>query len=195
MLYKGGSGSTLWALNLVVLSGTTPQVDSETEQSCRRTRCFLIRAPARGPMGFCGAHRRQRAGFTLIEVVIAVGLVAFVLTAILGLAAIAVNETKNADLKARLAWITESVTSEYQAQRFSAALSNVSTNLLYWDYSGMRLPNSNGAYFTSGVSNVTPTNSPNGSYPTNYIALLQVSIRTPELTSTNVSVISLFNYQ
>ena len=39
------------------------------------------------------------------------GLVAFVLTAILGLVAIAANETKNADLKARLAWITEQVTS------------------------------------------------------------------------------------
>ncbi len=62
---------------------------------------------------------RTSAAFTLVEVVIAVGLVAFVLTAILGLVAIAANETKNADLKARLAWITEQVTSEYQSQRFS----------------------------------------------------------------------------
>ena len=44
-----------------------------------------------------------RAAFTLVEVVIAVGLVAFVLTEILGLLVIATNETKNADLKARLA--------------------------------------------------------------------------------------------
>ena len=60
-----------------------------------------------------------------MEVVIAVGLVGFVLTAILGLAALAANETKNADLKARLAWITESMTSEYQSQRFSTALGNL----------------------------------------------------------------------
>ena len=60
------------------------------------------------------------------------GLVAFVLTAILGLVAIAANETKNADLKARLAWITEQVTSEYQSQRFAAALTNVPSGFA-WD--------------------------------------------------------------
>ena len=73
----------------------------------------------------------DRNAFTLVEVVIAVGLVAFVLTAILGLAAMAANETKNADLKARLAWITESVTSEHQSQRFSAVLGSLpKTNYL-----------------------------------------------------------------
>jgi uncharacterized protein (TIGR02598 family) len=126
----------------------------------------------------------------LVEVVIAVGLVAFVLTASLGLVAIAVNETKNADLKARLTWITEQVTSEYQSQRFSTALASVPTNL-YWDYSGMPLTNSNGAYFACGVTNVTPPN-----WSTN-MALLQVSITWPypQRTSTNVSLISIFNYQ
>ena len=45
--------------------------------------------------------------------------------------------------------------------------------------------------------NVTPTNPTNANYPINYIALLQVRTRwpSPQLTSTNVSVISLFNYQ
>lgn len=140
---------------------------------------------------------RTSAAFTLVEVVIAVGLVAFVLTAILGLVAIAANETKNADLKARLAWITEQVTSEYQSQRFSNALASLPTNLS-WDYEGMPVPtNSPNAYFLCDVSNVTPTSPTNANYPTNYIALLQVRTRWPsqQLTSTNVSVISLFNYQ
>ena len=179
-----------------------PQVDSGTERSCRETRCFLIRAPAgllkqAARRYLAGPADALRAGaFTLVEVVIAVGLVAFVLTAILGLVTIAANETKNADLKARLTWITEEMTSEFQSQRFSSALASVPTNgsaSFYWDYSGMRLTNSNGAYFVCDVSNVTPTNTPN--YPTNYLALLQVSIRwpSPQLTSTNASVISLFN--
>jgi len=140
---------------------------------------------------------RAAAAFTLVEVVIAVGLVAFVLTAILGLVAIAANETKNADLKARLAWITEQVTSQYQSQRFSKALANVPTNFA-WDYDGMPvITNSPTAYFVSDVSNVTPTNPTNANYPTNYIALLQVqtSWPSPQLTSTIVSVISIFNYQ
>ena len=128
------------------------------------------------------------------------GLVAFVLTAILGLVAIAANETKNADLKARLTWITEQMNSEFQSQRFGSALASIPTNgpaISYWDYAGMRLTNSNGAYFVCDIANVTPTNPTNASYPTNYVALLQVSIRwpSPQLTSTNVSVISLFNYQ
>ena len=105
---------------------------------------------------------RAWAAFTLVEVVIAVGLVAFVLTAILGLVAIAANETKNADLKARLAWITEQVTSEYQSQRFSNALAGVpATN--YWDYSGMST-NAAGAYFVCEISNVTPTSPTNPSF-------------------------------
>ncbi len=105
----------------------------------------------------------------------------------------AANETKNADLKARLAWITERVTSEYQSQRFSVALGSVPTNApatSYWDYSGMPT-NITGAYFQCDVTRATPP-----SASTNF-ALLQVSIRwpNPQLTSSNVSVISLFNYQ
>ena len=103
----------------------------------------------------------------------------------------AANETKNADLKARLAWITESVTSEHQSQRFSAVLGSLpKTN--YWDYSGMAVVNIADAFFRCDVSNVTPKN-----FTANNLALLQVSIRwpNPQLTSSNVSVISLFNYQ
>jgi type II secretory pathway pseudopilin PulG len=127
-------------------------------------------------------------------VVIAVGLVAFVLTAILGLLVIATNETKNADLKARLAWITERVTSEYQSQRFSAVLTNLPATS-HWDYSGMPVTNTAEAYFRCDVSNVTPP--PAGNLTTNNFALLQLSTRWPypNLTSTNVSLISLFNYQ
>jgi uncharacterized protein (TIGR02598 family) len=183
-----------------VSNGATPQVASEAERSCRETRGFLVRAPAdfsSVPEFRIALDVRALAAFTLIEVVIAVGLVAFVLTAILGLVAIAANETKNADLKARLAWITEQVTSEYQSQRFSNALASLPTNLS-WDYEGMPVPtNSPNAYFLCDVSNVTPISPTNANYPTNYIALLQLRTRwpSPQLSSTNVSVISLFNYQ
>ncbi len=125
------------------------------------------------------------------------GLVAFVLTAILGLVAIAANETKNADLKARLAWITEQVTSEYQSQRFSNAWQVFPPTCLGTTLA-CRFPRIlANAYFVCDISNVTPTSPTNPAFPTNYIALLQVRTRwpSPQLTSTNVSVISLFNYQ
>jgi hypothetical protein len=112
------------------------------------------------------------------------------MTAILGLAMMAVNETKNADLKARLAWIIESVTSECQSQRFSTVLASMPMTR-YWDYSGMPVADSPDAYFRCDVSNVTPpAASPN-------FALLQVNILwpNPKPTSRNVCLISLFNYQ
>ena len=129
-----------------------------------------------------------------MEVVIAVGLVAFVMTAILGLAMMAVNETKNADLKARLAWIVESVTSECQSRQFPTVLAEVPVTK-YWDYSGMPVANAENAYFRCDVSNVTPPPAPN--LTTDNFALLQVSISWPSArpTSKNVSIISLFNYQ
>jgi uncharacterized protein (TIGR02598 family) len=191
-------GFKLWPLNAVVLNGTTPLVASEVERSCCTTRRSAIR------MAVCvfglaavrfGRPSIGRAAFTLVEVVIAVGLVAFVLTAILGLAVIATNETKNADLKARLAWITERVTSEYQSQRFSTALTNLpATN--YWDYSGMPVTNTADAYFRCIISNVTPPPASTNFTSDNFV-LLQASIRWPypQLTSTNVTLISLFNYQ
>jgi uncharacterized protein (TIGR02598 family) len=162
----------------------------------------LIQAP-RGILGRSGprvvlpwvGRPPRSAAFTLVEVVIAVGLVAFVMTAILGLAMMAVNETKNADLKARLAWIIESVTSECQSQQFPTVLASMPmTN--YWDYSGMPVANTADAYFRCHVSNVTPP----PAYPnltTNNFALLQISIRWPNArpTSTNDSLISIFNYQ
>jgi uncharacterized protein (TIGR02598 family) len=186
-----------------VSNGATPQVASEPERSCRETRGFLIRALpdfSSGTVPRDSLGLRSSAAFTLIEVVIAVGLVAFVLTAILGLVAIAANETKNADLKARLTWITEQVTSEYQSQRFSNVLASLPTNSTL-DYEGMPVAtNSPSAFFRCDMSNVTPADSTNEKYA-NYRALLQVSIRWPyspsstNFASTNVSVISLFNYQ
>ena len=145
---------------------------------------------------------RSLAAFTLVEVVIAVGLVAFVLTAIFGLAVIATNETKNADRKARLAWITERMISEYQSQRFAVVLPKVSgsnSDTNYWDYSGTPVTNTQDAYFWSVATNVTPV--PSGNLTTNNFALLQLSIFWPYSSSistnvsSNVSIISLFNYQ
>jgi uncharacterized protein (TIGR02598 family) len=179
-----------------VLNGTTPRVASETERSCRITKRSMNRAPMialgsrfippRGPLF-------GKTAFTLIEVVIAIGLVGFVLTAILGLAVIATNETKNADLKARLTSITQRVTAECQSRRFPLILESLpATN--YWDYSGTPVTDTTDAYFRCVVSNVTPPAS--GNFTRNHLALLQVSIQWPHpsLTSTNASVISLFNY-
>jgi uncharacterized protein (TIGR02598 family) len=180
-------------LNPVVVNGTTPKLLPLPSDLVARLKRSVVRV--RGVFGWrrsCHADASAaKSGFTLVEVVIAIGLVAFVLTSILGLAAIASNETRNADLKARLAWITERVSSEYQSQRFSSVLGNLpATN--YWDYSGMPVTNVADAYFVCEVSNVTP-----GTASTNNLALLQLSIRwpNPKLTSTNVCVISLFNYQ
>lgn len=142
-----------------------------------------------------GVRPGRRAAFTLVEVVLAVGLVAFVLTAILGLAMMAIKETKNADLKARLTWITESVTSECQSQRFATVLGSLPVTR-YWDYSGKPVDaTSRDVYFRGDLKNVTAPAPPK--LTANNFALLQVTISwpSPQLTSKNVFLISLFNYQ
>lgn len=129
-------------------------------------------------------------GFTLIEVVLAFGLVAFVLTAILGLASLATSGTKTADLNARLAAITERVVAEYQGRPFSSALTGLPTNS-FFDFSGAPSTNASEIYFRCDIRQIT-----NAGASTNY-AVLDLMIRwpTPHLTSTNETLFSVFNYQ
>lgn len=129
--------------------------------------------------------------FSLIEVMLAVGLMAFVLTAILGLVALAVRGTKNADMDARLAVLTSRISSGYQSRGYSAALAAVSTNgTTYYDFYGAPT-NAAAAYFRCDAVNATPAGN-----STNY-ALLRLAISWPAANpgSTNIHVSSVFNAQ
>ncbi|MGB8353721.1 MAG: prepilin-type N-terminal cleavage/methylation domain-containing protein [Chthoniobacteraceae bacterium] len=151
------------------------------------------------PPGLFGS----RGGFTLIEVVLAVGIIAFALTAVFGLMGLAVQGTKDADVYARLGDINKRLVSSFQSQPFATVTNRVTTNVIatsYYDYYGNPLTdcygatnaaNTNAPFFRCDVSNVTPaTNSVNATnynllqYSTNS-AVLQIKTTWPYVSSSS----------
>ena len=130
-----------------------------------------------------------------MEIVLALGVIAFAFTAIIGLLGVATQGTKGADMDARLAALTRRVSSTYQSQPFSTLISgtNVISGTNWYDYNGT--PTVSAAapetYFQCSVTNSGPILSgSNGRW-------LQIQIRWPypKLTETNISVISILNYR
>ncbi|CAN5821863.1 hypothetical protein BH09VER1_BH09VER1_47180 [soil metagenome] len=141
--------------------------------------------------GDIGVKRRWVGGFSLVEVILAVGLIAFVLTAILGLVTLAVQGTKKADMDARLAVLAGRMSAGYQGRSFAAALAELSTNAVtYYDYYGIPT-NAAGAYFACTAANVTPT----GSSTNLAIVRFQFRWPSPQWSSTNSYVSSISNFQ
>lgn len=140
-----------------------------------------------------GKHMREAAsrGFSLIEVVLAIGLIAFVLSAILGLVTLAVQGTKKADWDARLTVLTSRLSAGYQGRDFASALSEMVTNATtYYDFYGAPT-NASGAYFRCDATNATPAGN-----STNFaIVRFQIRWPVPQLAMTNTYVSSIFNYQ
>jgi len=128
-------------------------------------------------------------GFTLIEVAIAVGIVAFVFIALLGLTSLAVQGAGTADFNAKLSLLMGRLAASCQAQPFSTVAASLPATQ-YYDINGTPEAASN-AYFTCEVTDVTPAStSPN-------LKLLRVRISWPgsRLTSNNESIISICNFQ
>lgn len=158
--------------------------------------------------GLPGRYIHQRA-FTLVEVVLAIGVVAFGLIAILGLMSVSLRNSREANVREGLTMVLDRMNSVYQGQNFtnSLAVSQTSTNY-YFDNSGVPTTNTASYFYLCNVTNATPATTsyffqsattviPQGSAPTNYFGVLQVSVRWPypQLNSTNISLISILNCQ
>lgn len=138
-----------------------------------------------------GHGRSRREGFSLIEVMLAVGLIAFVLSAILGLVTLGVQGTKRADLDARLMVMTSRLSASYQGRAYTNALAELATNATtYYDLYGAPT-NAAGAYFQCDAQNVTPSGN-----STNYTVLrFQIRWPVPQLVSSNIYVTTIGNFQ
>lgn len=143
----------------------------------------------------------DRLAFSLVEVVLGVGIVGFVAVAILGLAAVASNSTREADLNSRTAFVMQHVMADLQSRRFD--FSDLTAKPIavqyggptWFDAAGSPLPNANGKFFTCDVTDVTPTVATPGAPLANSInfRLLRLQITTP--VSQNATVISVSNSQ
>lgn len=153
----------------------------------------------------CARPHAKGSGFTLVEVVVAVGIIAFALTAIIGLTGLAVQGTKDADLYGRLASINRRIAADFQGSAYlavSGSFAAVGANTTsYYDYYGTPLTdcygnpisaNKGNKYFQCTVTNATPATG----YP-GTAKLLRVQIRWPypQLTGTDTSIISVINWR
>lgn len=128
-------------------------------------------------------------GFSLVEVVLAVGITAFILISVFGLTTVAVKATMEADMMARVTSINRLTASLCQMEHFTNVTGSLpSTN--YYDSWGTPTDPQYG-YFRVDLSNVSPAGTSSN------LVLLQMKVRwpVPQLTSSNVSIISLVNHE
>jgi type II secretory pathway pseudopilin PulG len=129
--------------------------------------------------------------FTLVEVVIAIAVIAFALISILGLMTYTSQILQQSDTYSRLSSVAGQVLARYDSQPFSVSTNCALTNAAYY-YTYEGLPtNSAGAFYQANVTNADPS----GWTLTN-IMQIQLTIRwpKPEFVNTNVIITSSFNY-
>lgn len=135
--------------------------------------------------------RSAPTSFTLIEVVVAIGVIAFALISVLGLMTYGSQLAQQSDTYYRLSNVAGQVLAQYDSQPFSVSTNAATTNAVYFfTYEGLPT-NSAGAYFQASAANVNTA----GWTLTN-VMQIQISIRwpNPQFSNTNVIMTSSLNY-
>lgn len=127
-------------------------------------------------------HRR-RAGFTLIEVVLALGLCSFALVSLVSLLPISLNTARNSVEITRKAKLTQQVIAELAQSRFQSliALSGTVVQRTF-DYDGLPTTESNSIYFTVRTTVEASTTLPGSSTASPSLARVKIEVKTPRET-------------
>ena len=138
------------------------------------------------------AAKRRHAldSFTLVEVVLAIAIVAFALISMMGLMAYASQLVQQADSFTRLSNVSSQVVASLDSQAFAVSSTNViAGGAYYFTHEGLPT-NSFNAYFQCTLSNVTVSPSPPA------VMQVQVAIRwpAPHFSNTNWILTSVLNY-
>lgn len=138
------------------------------------------------------ASSRQRPNsFTLVEVVIAIAVIAFVLISVLGLMTYASQLVQQADTYSRLARVTSQVLTRLNSQSYSVSTNAATKGTAYY-FTAEGLPtNAASGYYECAVTNADPS-------PSTLVNMMQlrVSIRwpKPQFTNTNIIITSTLKY-
>ena len=99
-------------------------------------------------------RRAPQSAFTLVEIALAVGVIAFSLTAIVGLLVSALGSSKESTDDTLIAAMTKSVVSDLRQKPFTSVLSlaALTSPTIYFDGGGNRLLDSSGADLTSAAT-------------------------------------------
>jgi uncharacterized protein (TIGR02598 family) len=154
--------------------------------------------------GFAGAIRPRAAlnSFTLVEVVIAIAVTAFVLISILGLMSYASQMVQQSDKYARLSAVTSQVVATLGSQPFILNQAQAQTNaVFYYTFDGLPT-NSAAAYYQCNITNASPSTLALTNAAGKYLMEpIQVMIRWPKPSSitvpfanTNIIVTSILQY-
>ena len=105
----------------------------------------------------CYAHSRVVRAFTLVEVVIAIGVVALAGLSLLGLVEVAMQSSHDTDVQAAQATIVSTVTGKLSSQNFTNVVASLPFTT-YFTGQGMET-NASAAIYRCDVIDVSPANS------------------------------------
>ena len=130
------------------------------------------------------------SSFTLVEVVFAIAIIAFVLISVLGLMTYASRLVQQADTNSRLADVVGQVSAQFDSQPFSVSTNLATTNASYY-FTSEGLPTNSGRLLP-----VLRHQCRHARLDINQMMQIQMSIRwpSPKFTNTNVIVTSTLNY-
>jgi uncharacterized protein (TIGR02598 family) len=148
------------------------------------------------PQNFSSMKRAlYPTAFTLVEVVIALGIVSFALVGIFGLLAYAVEGTKGADLSTKLTIVIASVASKYQCTSFEDGKTELESSPYDFDFDAIPLQGRAGEGEPYFECFVRPVNSSSDGL-SDFRSMYELEIRWPKgnPTSSNTTLYSVFNY-
>lgn len=123
-------------------------------------------------------------GFTLIEVVLSLGLCSFALISLVSLLPVSLNTAKNSVEITRTAKLTQQVVAEISQSRFTnlAALSGTVIQRTF-DYDGNPTTNSNAVHFTLAARINASITLPGAASASSSLARVEIEVKTPSQTS------------
>ena len=138
-----------------------------------------------------GLRRTRPNSFTLVEVVVAIAVIAFVLISILGLMTYTSQLVQQADTYSRLTHVTSQVLTRLNSQSYSASTNTATKGTSYY-FTAEGLPtNAAGGYYECMVTNANPS-------PAVLANMMQIQVfirwPKPQFTSTNVVITSTVKY-
>jgi uncharacterized protein (TIGR02598 family) len=136
-----------------------------------------------------GGGVQNRQAFTLVEVVLAIGVVALAGISLLGLITVAMQSSQNAAVQAAQATVISTVTGKLSSQNFTTTAASLPITT-YFSAEGTET-NASAAIYRCDVMDVSPANS-----ATNFMRQVQLVIRWPApiYAQTNVVEASFVKY-
>jgi type II secretory pathway pseudopilin PulG len=178
-------------ISFLSITPALPRLSGRKSDSAWCLETFPRRVMRHPSRGLRPSRDRALRSFTLIEVVLAIAVIAFVLVSILGLMTYSQQLVKQADTYSRLSNVAAQVLGQFDRQPFAISTNCAATNAVYYfSYEGLPT-NSTAAYFQC---NVTNANLPH-SLLTNVMQIqLNICWPVPVLNNTNVVITSTLNY-